>query len=116
MAELQRYNILSPDNTGYPMPDNWYIVKPKAAINRVTNPSFERNLDGWSGYSSIERNAVTSYNGGYSLQIYGDGVTVNPAVSMTITGVAEGDVVTFSAFCLYPFDNAGGGYEARIAI
>ena len=95
MSNLPIHNIIPSPVSGYELPKNWFVIEPKPAVNLVTNPSFERSLIGWSGYTNTERNAVTSYRGGYSVRLWGDGTTAaaDCRIDSTITGLQAGDTV-----------------------
>jgi hypothetical protein len=88
---------------------------PAGVAGAVVNPSFELSpaLTGWtpSAPALAEQSPIPDApEGAYSLRLFGDGVTVSPAVSQTIP-VSAGLSITLSAYA-----RCAAGVEARLRV
>src|SRR5690349_1397235 len=76
--------------------------------NLVSNPSFETNATGWSGFaSSINRSTTRAWVGTSSgLITFGAGSPVTRGAGTTLTGLAVGATYTVSAYLWVPAASA----------
>lgn len=87
--------------------DTWFIIRPEATTNLVTNPSFETNTTGWAtgGTNSLACSDDQQWAGNYSLEVtYGN----NSVLARHAVSLATSTTYRLTAR-LYVPDNWDGG-------
>jgi hypothetical protein len=81
------------------MAGNWSVIQRKATVNRINNPSFERNVtDGWSLAGGARAWTGTGFRGAHHCLQLAGGAGVDSILTSNVYSLANGDSVSCSAW------------------